>query len=540
MDENQKLDEICKRLFDTIMKKSPVFATYIGLHEFDKLMPDESRKACLEMIGIYKKFSEEFKQIKPEELDTDRKINLELAFYTINLSLFGLEEKRYWEQDPDIVSEIGDALFPLFSRDFAPFEERIDSIISRLEKASDVIEQTKTRISRPIKLWTEMAIESCERIQPFFEEILKATKEKGLPEDKIKRLENAITAALEAIKNYKDYMQKELIPKSEEKFYIGEEKFRKLIELRKLDKTPEQILEIGKGYLKETKEKTMEIANKIKPGATIEEVKKIVGEDRPKTFPEILEAYKESIKKSREFVIKNDLATVPENEELKVIETPPYLVHTHPFAAYFSPAKFDKKQLGIYIVTPTEQGNLGRYNYADIHNTSVHEGYPGHHLQLSCANTNPHLIRLFPHSTEFVEGWAHYCEEYMREKGYDTSQEGAFAQTKDMAWRAARIIIDVKLSTGKMSFDEAVKFLMEEAGLDKEGALAEIKRYTQSPGYQLSYLLGKHMIKELKNELKNKFKDKFSDKIFHDTMLYAGSLPIHFQKEILEEKFSSL
>lgn len=127
----------------------------------------------------------------------------------------------------------------------------------------------------------------------------------------------------------------------------------------------------------------------------------------------------------------------------------------------------------------------------------------------------------------------------MKEQGYDKSLEGAFVQTEDMIWRAARIIIDVKLSTGKMSFDEAVEFLMKEAGKDKEGAVAEIKRYTSSPGYQLSYLLGKHMIKQLKQELKKKFGKKFSDKIFHDTLLYSGSLPIFFHRKVLEQRFKT-
>jgi uncharacterized protein (DUF885 family) len=292
--------------------------------------------------------------------------------------------------------------------------------------------------------------------------------------------------------------------------------------------------------LDELKKELQDISNKINPSGTIEETKKMLENIKYKTFPEILAAYRDSIKRARRFIIEKKIASMPKNEKLIVIETPVYTRHFIPFAAYFSPAKFDKKQLGIYIVTPSEQGNFGRYSDADIHNTSVHEGYPGHHLQMSCANTNKHIIRIFDHATEFVEGWAHYCEEYMRGLGYDKSPEGAFVQTKDMIWRAARIIIDIKLSTGKMCFDEAVDFLMREAGKDREGAVAEVKRYTMSPSYQLSYLLGKHMIKEMKQELKKKFGNKFSERTFHDTLLYSGSLPIHFHKKILEERFSKL
>jgi len=539
MDENKKLDKLSKKFFDAVIERSPVFATYLGLHKFDKLMPDESKKTYLEFITIYKKFLKEFEKIKADKLNFDGKINLELAIHNLKLFLFDIQEIRYWEQNPDIVSSIGDAIFPLFVRDFAPFEKRIDNIIARLEKSNKIIEQTKTRISKPVRLWTEIAIESCERIPSFFDEVLRTAKEKSISKNKLLRLEKAIKKANGAVEEYKEYLQNKILPKSAERFYIGEEKFRRLIGLRKLGMTPEEINKLGEKYLMECKKQLQEIANKIKAGATVEEARKIVDMNRPKTFNEILSAYRDSIIKAKKFVIENKIATMPKSEELLVIETPIYMRHFIPFAAYFQPAKFDKKQLGIYVVTPTEQGNFERYNYADIHNTSVHEGYPGHHLQLSCANTNPHIIRIFDHATEFVEGWAHYCEEYMKEQGYDKSLEGAFVQTEDMIWRAARIIIDVKLSTGKMSFDEAVEFLMKEAGKDKEGAVAEIKRYTSSPGYQLSYLLGKHMIKQLKQELKKKFGKKFSDKIFHDTLLYSGSLPIYFHRKVLEQRFKT-
>jgi len=88
-----------------------------------------------------------------------------------------------------------------------------------------------------------------------------------------------------------------------------------------------------------------------------------------------------------------------------------------------------------------------------------------------------------------------------------------------------------------MTFDEAVDFLVRETGMQKQSATAELKRYTQSPGYQLSYLLGKHLIKELKARLEEKLGSKFSDKIFHDTFIYSGSLPIRYHEIILENKF---
>jgi uncharacterized protein (DUF885 family) len=140
--------------------------------------------------------------------------------------------------------------------------------------------------------------------------------------------------------------------------------------------------------------------------------------------------------------------------------------------------------------------------------------------------------------TETVEGWAHYCEELMREKGFITDLETRFIQINDMIWRAVRIIVDVKLSKGEMSFDEAVEMLVREAGLSKEAAVAEVRRYTQTPGYPLSYLLGKHLILNLKEEIKQKMGDKFDEKFFHDTIIANGYLPISMLRKIFQQKMS--
>jgi uncharacterized protein (DUF885 family) len=67
--------------------------------------------------------------------------------------------------------------------------------------------------------------------------------------------------------------------------------------------------------------------------------------------------------------------------------------------------------------------------------------------------------------------------------------------------------------------------------MEKGNAITEVKRYTKSPGYQLSYLIGKYLIKKLKREIQEKMGEKYSDKFFHQIVLEAGSIPIKYLKE---------
>ena len=128
----------------------------------------------------------------------------------------------------------------------------------------------------------------------------------------------------------------------------------------------------------------------------------------------------------------------------------------------------------------------------------------------------------------------------MKEKGFSADPKTKFVQMTDQIWRACRILIDIDLHTRKMSFDEAVDLLVRESGMERPGAIAEVKRYTYNPGYQLSYLVGKHLIQALQRDVKKRLGKAYSDKFFHDTILYSGSLPMRYMRQILEYKVTEL
>jgi len=128
----------------------------------------------------------------------------------------------------------------------------------------------------------------------------------------------------------------------------------------------------------------------------------------------------------------------------------------------------------------------------------------------------------------------------MMEHGFITNPESKLIQINDGILRAVRVIVDVKLSRGEMSFGEAVKMLMEEAGMSREGAVAEVRRYTKSPGYPLSYLLGKHLILQLREEVRQKMGPMYSEKFFHDTITANGHLPISLLRKVFDQKIANL
>ena len=176
---------------------------------------------------------------------------------------------------------------------------------------------------------------------------------------------------------------------------------------------------------------------------------------------------------------------------------------------------------------------MREHNFASISNTSIHEAYPGHHLQLDTARRNPSLTRLLTDAPEFVEGWGMYSELMMREHGFDDDPRVPVIMHTDAIWRACRIILDVRMHRGEISVDEATDFLVEQTNFERPNAHAEVQWYTYRPTYPLSYLLGRTLLLGLRADEQRRLGDAFSLKDFHDTLLRNGSLPISFHRRLL-------
>lgn len=536
---NKQFYEIVEDYFMRYLELNPILATIFGIHKFDSQLPRGDKKGIEEQRKLLLDFRSELENIDREKLSFDAKIDYDLANDIINLSLFYIDDLQLWRKYPFAGENLGEALFPIFIRDFAPFTERFSSIIARVEKGPKYLRESMECLEDPVEIYIDIASGAVKNFPLFLDVIYNTGVEMiGEGDPLIFRAKQAFEYLKNTLEEYQEWLQN-IKPKAKKDFAIGYDKFKKLLELRGLDLTPEEILNIGETYLKKFKEELNRLARIITPDGDINKAREIIENEHPPTFKEIIEEYKKSISRAKEFVTKMGLAPLPENEKIKVIETPSYLWPIIPYAAYFPPAPFEENKVGVYLVTPsTKPEHFKRHNYYSISNTTVHEAYPGHHLQLSWAATIKNIVRLMSHATEFIEGWAHYCEDMMKEYGYDDTPKHRFIQTLDAIWRAARIIIDVKLSTGKMSFEEAVKFLVDEAGMDKEAAIAEVSRYTFTPGYQLSYLLGRHLINEIKKEAKETLKEKYNDYKFHEILLKSGGLPYKYLRIFVLSKLS--
>ena len=352
----------------------------------------------------------------------------------------------------------------------------------------------------------------------------------------LRRLERAASAATVAVDLFTTWLEGTLADGTDE-WATGRDLHDRMVELRAFDGLDaDAILELGEQKLAEEREARAAAAREIDPGADVGDVVDRVKSDHATSFGEALEAYRVAMHRARTHLIDRDLVSIPDDERIDVIETPDYLRNVIPFAAYFSPAAFDRDSKGIYVVTPSVHGDpnaMREHNRASISNTSIHEAYPGHHLQLDVARRHPSLTRLMADAPEFVEGWGMYSELMMREQGFDDAPEYRVMLHTDAIWRACRIILDVRLHRGELSVADGVDFLVEQTRFERDNARSEVEWYTYRPTYPLSYLLGRTLLLELRADEQRRLGDAFSLRDFHDTLMRNGSLPISFHRRLL-------
>ena len=524
--------------FGRIMRSFPVYATFMGIHSEDHRLADLSPEAVSAELAAEKAFVAAVESLDGAMMSEPERFERELSLLSARRQIFDLEQHRLWERRANACDEIGDGLFGLLARDFAPLRERLVSMAGRLEAAPEAIEQVKSRLGeRPVRLWNQLELDAAGSLPSLFEQIAAAGKD-ALPEDgaESRRLQRAVTGAKGALDGYRAWLT-EILGTATDDFPLGRADYDELIALRAFDGlSSDEILAIGQEQLALNHEERRKAASEFDPAASEAQVLDAIKSDHPATFDEALDAYRQVMLRARDHVVEHDLATIPGGERLSVIATPEYLRKVMPFAAYFTPARFDRDPQGIYIVTPSVDGDarsMREHNWYSISNTSIHEAYPGHHLQLASARRHPSLARLLVEAPEFVEGWGMYSEQMMREQGFDASPRHRVIMYTDAIWRACRIILDIRLHRGDIGVEAAIDFLIEHTGFERPNATAEVRRFTYTPTYQLSYLLGKVLLLRLREDERRRLGDAFSLKGFHDALLYSGSLPISFHRRLL-------
>ena len=169
---------------------------------------------------------------------------------------------------------------------------------------------------------------------------------------------------------------------------------------------------------------------------------------------------------------------------------------------------------------------------------SFHEAVPGHHLQIALnqENTNQTLWNKFGYTTSaFTEGWALYAERLAIEAGLVTDPYDMIGSLQSELFRAVRLVVDTGIHSKRWTREEAIKYMMDNAGQVKSAAESEIERYIVWPAQATAYMVGRIKILELREKAKNALGNRFDIKDFHSVVLMNGVLPLTVLEKLIDD-----
>lgn len=524
-------DDLCAQFYHSWFRYHPENAVDVGVYTYADLLKSYDHDEIGALISLLQKMLSALDEVNPARLNECRQVDYQIIKGAITIELHDLEENDWRYRNPIEYLPVN-AIYQLLIH---PGDNVHTAIKRRLESIPEYLRGAKLMLShhpeRVVREWAitarDIAFTGSEFIRCLGRHPLFTAKF-----DKPARLQPLCDAASSALNDFAIYLEAGIMPKAKGKFASGNYRFNRLInEKHYLETDADKILSFGKRLAAETEHELLEQSEKVCGERDIgKAMQKIQG--RHPQPARLLECYRDKMQAAHAWLLDADIITVPEKQSLKVQQTPAFLRDLIPFAAYEPPMPLDKEQYGLYYIsTVDDEALLAEHNEYSIDLTSVHEAFPGHHLQFVVANqhNSKNITRILHASASMYEGWALYCEQMVFEQGLYNKVEHKFILLRDRLWRALRIIIDVKIHTGQLTFDGAANILVEKLGFDISQAQSEINWYSNAAATPMCYAIGREIIlktREKTLDYSQDFNDKEKLKQFHDKLLSQGSIAL--------------
>jgi uncharacterized protein (DUF885 family) len=479
--------------------------------------------------ATFRSLRDELGAIDAARLSPEQRIDWMALKGQIAGTLHDVETLRAWEKNAEAFVQFG-AVSNALAQDGGAVA-RADRVIEALSSATAALVEARTALKTPVRRFTEGAIYQAREWLTFVKSDVVAFA--ATAGDARPRVESASTAAASALEDFIAYLEKEVLPRSTASFAIGKTEYGRILkEHWFMDAGPEEILARGQRAFAETEKLAQQVASRIKPGSDWVTVYEQLKNDHPPA-DRLKEEYQAQMDAAQAYLKSHEIVTLPPGERVITIDTPPARRRSSPFGTFSSVGPFSKELLGRLVLTPIEdhltpdqrRERLRSHHRAWIPIIAVHEAYPGHHVQALKVNENPRVLRRVIRESIFSEGWGLFTEEMMFEQGFLKGDDVRLTQLRNRLWRAARVIIDVGMHTGTMTFDEGVKFLVDKVRFEPYAAELEVGMYARRPTYVLGYLIGMLEIQEMRAAYEKKFGKPAKPHVFYDRLLRIGALP---------------
>jgi len=541
--QNKLFDEY----YENNLKNSPEQATSVGDYRYNDQLSQVSLADIARRHSEAGDFLKRLKAIPTDgmadkDLLSHRLLERQLEREDVNFGLKNYEMPL--SQQRGVHTGLAD--LPLS----VPFDsvQQYKDYIARLRQIPRVLDQTAEVMRQgmkdglmPPKLVVEKLPGQCDGIveaNPFilptkkFPAAISDSDKKQLTDDMTKAINDEV---MPAYKKFAEFLRKDYAPKGRTELSIeslpdGKRRYAEAVKFNTtMNISPSEVHEIG---LKEVERITAEMTKlaTAQGHKDLASFRKAIHDDpkwTPKSEQQIVDDFAKYI---------HDLE--PKLPELfGILPKSPVTVEAIPGfakaeATHYVSGTPDGKRPGRVVVAVADPTKRSLVNDEAV---AYHEGVPGHHMQISIAQTLPDLpkFRLRGFYSAYAEGWALYSEELGKEIGFYKDPVSDYGRLNSELFRAVRLVVDTGIHDKGWTREKVIEY-MHANDVNDAVAQTETDRYIAWPGQALAYKMGQLTIRKLREQAKTQLGPKFDIKAFHDIVLNGGAMPLDLLQERVE------
>ena len=542
----QQLNKLIAEEWEYELRESPELATVIGDYRYNDRWSDGSLAHVAQTKKDLQAWLARLEAVDTTSFPEQEKLNQSLMVRDLKLRIEGIALKNF-EMPVDqfygihlLLAQFV-ALVPFDStRHYEDYLARLHKVPQVLDEIIEVLKQGEKDRLMPPRFLLEKTVTQCKSIAgpagetSAFGQPAAHFADGVLATDRT-RLHNAIIAAVDnevrpAYTKLANFLATEYAPKGRTDPGLwalpdGDARYR--FRIRQQTTTgmdPEAIHQLGLREVTLIEREQLVIAKKL--GFDDLASFRVFVKADPKMFAtsreQLLEKYRQYIKQMEPKLPKIFGLLPKTGVEVRPVEE---FQEKEAASASYIQGTPDGSRPGIIRVNT---GNFAHRTLMNVESTAYHEGVPGHHLQISIAQTLPGLppFRQQAGYTGYIEGWALYSERLGKDVGFYQDPYSDYGRLSDEMLRAIRLVLDTGVHYKHWTRQQMIDFFHAHSSEDEPGVHAETDRYIAIPAQALAYKLGQLEILKLRDRAQAELGNKYDIRAFHDEILNGGALPL--------------
>jgi hypothetical protein len=562
-EEDQKFLKFLDGYFDAMWKFYPTMGTLQGYHKYDDKLEDlksgniEKRHDELDQLN-----QDLVAKIDRTKLSPEFQIDHAMMVDGLDRELIKHESLIPWDYNPLFYNSIiNNCVRSLFTKEFAPADERAKNATQRLKDLPRLIKQAKENLKTPPQLYTETAIAQFAAIIEFYRTEMPQLISQ-MPDAHKAKLQEELTKVIPELETYQTFLRSELLPKSTGNFRLAEAHLRLVRGTFQNSISIADLVARAKADYNNLRREMFLVCipfyRIMYPNINLEQLTTQRGEEEVKNIAikgvfdkikgdhiskdEFIDRIKTSKEEIKNFILENQLLNLPETDF--TIEAMPLESHGDRWTQIVPPGIYETSEDYICYISPipetideqTAASFLEEFNNFFIPFFTCRNIYPGPFVPYYFTRKNPSLVRKMYPNMPLLKGWSVFVEEMLLYSGYGNYDlRLRLNQLKNRLKAVIDFNLDFNIHEAGMTKEQAIAYMTRGAFLTEAEAELNWLRIILNPGESTYTYVGFQEFLDLELEYKKLKGDTYSKKEFLNKVLSYGALPLRQLKQKLTE-----